>query len=539
MRVADDAPPPRPRRRRRPAGARAALRRRARGQTSRARSPRAASCDVADAAVLIAYHDCLLCLLAYPETRALRDAARAELQRVAARRARHRRRRTGARARETREQRHRLDGRDDQLRLGHRPLARRSAFPTRADIDSFGERRRRAAGGPRRGAGADGIRARRVRRRRRSISSPTRARAAAARASPGSSARSSDCRAAMRCAASCSKRCNRSSSSGPARSMLSRTFVRGLPAADVLPPRRAPARRRSAARCSTVRCPRRGAFPQPNGSTSSMPAAPCSRRSGRETDAIALACPDGVRVLRARRAASRIALYTMRPERRSPLDSHVGMMLFKNGVPGRLRRRLAVPRHVQDRRQRVRAVPRRRIGAAVRAGAARLPAVLRRRTLRRRALAVRRHQQGGVAVRRVLVLLPARIPPGRSAERRGARDDAWARMRGRSRAIARRSPSCGASPAPTSSCASTDVPDCEPGALSDAVTRWIGGRFGGDRTAAEARGDAQRRPRARRRGTGPLAGRRARARSARSRRSSRRCRTSRRWPAADKRASSR
>ena len=39
---------------------------------------------VTDAAVLLAYHDCLLCLIAYPETRALRDAARRELRRVAA-----------------------------------------------------------------------------------------------------------------------------------------------------------------------------------------------------------------------------------------------------------------------------------------------------------------------------------------------------------------------------------------------------------------------------------------------------------------------
>jgi len=29
-----------------------------------------------------------------------------------------------------------------------------------------------------------------------------------------------------------------------------------------------------------------------------------------------------------------------------------------------------------------------------------------------------------------------------------------------------------------------DVPDCEPAALSDAVTAWIGQRFGGDRAAA-------------------------------------------------------
>ena len=53
---------------------------------------------------------------------------------------------------------------------------------------------------------------------------------------------------------------------------------------------------------------------------------------GRETDAIALAYPEGVAWHDLGRGIA-IALYTMRPDRRGPLDSHVGMMLFKNGVP--------------------------------------------------------------------------------------------------------------------------------------------------------------------------------------------------------------
>jgi hypothetical protein len=53
---------------------------------------------------------------------------------------------------------------------------------------------------------------------------------------------------------------------------------------------------------------------------------------GRETDAIALAYPDGVAWHELDRGVA-VALYTMEPSRRSPLDSHVGMMLFKNGVP--------------------------------------------------------------------------------------------------------------------------------------------------------------------------------------------------------------
>jgi hypothetical protein len=53
---------------------------------------------------------------------------------------------------------------------------------------------------------------------------------------------------------------------------------------------------------------------------------------GRETDAIALAYPDGVAWHELGRGVA-VALYTMEPARRSPLDSHVGMMLFKNGIP--------------------------------------------------------------------------------------------------------------------------------------------------------------------------------------------------------------
>ena len=117
----------------------------------------------------------------------------------------------------------------------------------------------------------------------------------------------------------------------PGGSMLSRTLVRGLPAptffhrdglqrqidlAALLDlPLPAPRRLSAAERQHVVDAGR------------AMLAA-----LGRETDAIALACPEGVRYYELGRGVA-IALYTMRPERRSPLDSHVGMMLFKNGVP--------------------------------------------------------------------------------------------------------------------------------------------------------------------------------------------------------------
>ena len=53
---------------------------------------------------------------------------------------------------------------------------------------------------------------------------------------------------------------------------------------------------------------------------------------GRETDAIAAAEPDGVEYHVLGRGVA-IALYTMAPGRRLPLDSHVGFMLFKNSLP--------------------------------------------------------------------------------------------------------------------------------------------------------------------------------------------------------------
>jgi hypothetical protein len=53
---------------------------------------------------------------------------------------------------------------------------------------------------------------------------------------------------------------------------------------------------------------------------------------GRETDAIALAYPQGVAWYDLGRGIA-VALYAMEPARRSPLDSHIGMMLFKNAIP--------------------------------------------------------------------------------------------------------------------------------------------------------------------------------------------------------------
>ena len=53
---------------------------------------------------------------------------------------------------------------------------------------------------------------------------------------------------------------------------------------------------------------------------------------GRETDAISAALPAGIEYHALDRGVA-IALYTMAPGRRLPLDSHVGFMLFKNSIP--------------------------------------------------------------------------------------------------------------------------------------------------------------------------------------------------------------
>jgi hypothetical protein len=53
---------------------------------------------------------------------------------------------------------------------------------------------------------------------------------------------------------------------------------------------------------------------------------------GRETDALAAAGPEDVEYHVLGRGVA-IALYTMAPGRRLPLDSHVGFMLFKNSLP--------------------------------------------------------------------------------------------------------------------------------------------------------------------------------------------------------------
>jgi hypothetical protein len=212
------------------------------------------------------------------------------------------------------------------------------------------------------------------------------------RALAGSSTHSRACRAATRCAPRCSTRRGRSSSSAR-RSLLSRTFARGFPP-DVLPSRAAAETRRSPALVdqplpSPRRLSRSGRQQVVDIGRAVLAAL------GRETDAIALAYPEGVRWYDPRARYGHRALHDP-PRRRGPLDSHIGMMLFKNGVPIGYGGGWPFLGDCRIGRQHLPAFSRRRIRAAVRTGAARLSPVLRRRALHCRAVAVRRDEREGL-----------------------------------------------------------------------------------------------------------------------------------------------
>jgi hypothetical protein len=290
---------------------------------------RCASRAIEDPIALIAYHDCLLCLLAYPQTRALRDAARTELLRLA-QTARRIAAEGPARAR----------AKLANTGIAWTPvtinfgwdiacwLVRR--FARRAEIDSFGE---------------DGVALATILAAAlpamefELVATDESSSALLDRASAGRRGT----RLAWLVAAFERLRCDDALRAHlfdtlqvfiaiePEDSILSRTFVRGLPAptffhrdglvrsvdlASLLEQPLPPARRLTpAARRHVVDAGR------------AMLAA-----LGRETDAIALAYPDGVAWHELGRGVA-VALYTMEPARRGPLDSHIGMMLFKNGMP--------------------------------------------------------------------------------------------------------------------------------------------------------------------------------------------------------------
>jgi hypothetical protein len=117
----------------------------------------------------------------------------------------------------------------------------------------------------------------------------------------------------------------------PGASSLSRTFVRGLPVRTYF--QRAVMKRvtdplavlaeRLAAPQALSRSQRRYLLEAGRAMLTSL---------GRETDAISAAAPEGIEHHELGRGVA-IALYTMVPGRRGSLDSHVGFMLFRNSVP--------------------------------------------------------------------------------------------------------------------------------------------------------------------------------------------------------------
>ena len=285
---------------------------------------------IRDADVLLAYHDCLLFMLAYPKNAELLASARAELLRVAEL-AQHLTRPGSAKMR-TRLEGHGIAWSEGTHNFGWdiaRWLATR--FPGNAEVDSFGE----------------------------GVLSPQQALAAALLpmefdiADPealdadafleDASAGHKPSRLAWLVAGLQRTPCpdvlreHVFDALGtfivlrPQATPLSRTFARGLPHRPFFH-RRPLVRQVDVAR--TVAQPL--AIHRPLSRTEREAVLDAGRATlaamGRETDAIARADADGVAWHHVGRGVA-IALYTMRPERRSPLDSHVGMMLFKNSLP--------------------------------------------------------------------------------------------------------------------------------------------------------------------------------------------------------------
>lgn len=284
---------------------------------------------IADPETLVAYHDCLLCLLAYPQSRALRVIAGAELRRVA-RAARERFERRPARVR-ARLANTGIAWTLVTINFGWdivRWLANR--YPAHAEIDSFGDR-----GAPLQAilaAALPVIESELVAADEPSIEFLERASAGRRGSRLGWLVAAFE---RLPCSDTVREQLFDAlqpfTALQPGGSTLSRTFVRGLPsrtfyhrdalvrhvdlpallAAPLPPPRRLSAQQRA----------------QAVDAARAMLAA-----LGRETDAVTQAAIAEVAWHDLERGVA-VALYPMRPERRNPLDSHIGMMLFKNAVP--------------------------------------------------------------------------------------------------------------------------------------------------------------------------------------------------------------
>jgi hypothetical protein len=117
----------------------------------------------------------------------------------------------------------------------------------------------------------------------------------------------------------------------PAGSALSRTFVRGLPASPYFHREELLCRFEPQATVG-ARLPAVRPLTAPQRSALVDAARATLAALGRETDAVTLADPKGVRHFALERGIG-VALFTMLPDRRHALDSHVGFVLFKNGLP--------------------------------------------------------------------------------------------------------------------------------------------------------------------------------------------------------------
>jgi hypothetical protein len=288
---------------------------------------RAARSDIVESDVLVAWHDCLLYLIAYPESAALDRAARAELRRVAA--LAHRIA-THGRLRERR----RLDGRGIAFTASTFAygwniacwLAKR--FARHAELDSFGDH-----GMPLREVLAtalpplefalladddDDIALLDEARGRASRLAWLIAQVERLPASDAVRALAFDSLDAYLTLL-------------PGASRLSRTFVRGLPAPPFIH-REGLVREIDLPALIRKRLPRARTLKADMRHRAIDAACAMLASLGRETDAIALAYPEGVEWHDVGRGVA-VALYAMRPDRRDALDSHIGMMLFKNGLP--------------------------------------------------------------------------------------------------------------------------------------------------------------------------------------------------------------
>jgi hypothetical protein len=289
----------------------------------------AASCALTDAAALLAYHDCLLCLIAYPETPELLAAARRELRRAAAA-ARALHSTGGARARRKLANSG-IAGTDVTINFGW-DIARwlTERFPRQADLDSFGE-----DGLPPQEVLAEALAG--MEFELAASDMPALEFIAAAGGGGRRSRLASLVAACLRLPCTDALRATLFDAMQPfivirpGNSLLSRTFARGLPAPTFYH-RDALARRVDLPALVDLPLP----APRRLSNAERVRVVDVGRAVlaalGRETDAIALAYGKGVRYYDLARGTA-VALYTMRPGRRSPLDSHVGMMLFKNGVP--------------------------------------------------------------------------------------------------------------------------------------------------------------------------------------------------------------